>query len=125
MRKLGIILALVGLAFCASAAEVWEPAVGTGPETNTWRRLVVYGDQWSRWQLAGHGGAENKWRRAANLFVGDPAVSEMPHVNSDVYDADGDGNTNDGYVAYQWGQCTKTTRANKENGQGLRTDPQR
>ncbi len=101
-KKIGFLtgwIMLLSVCF-VQAAEVWEPGTGTGPETSVWRRLVVYGDQWGRQKVAGHGGAVNQYRRAANVYVGDPALQDNPSVPFDVYDADEDGNTNDGYVVY-------------------------
>ncbi len=100
MKKYVVVFGLFLSAFSLQAAEIWEPKTATGPETNVWRRLVIYGDQWSRHEIAGHGGAQNKWRRGANEYVGDPAVTDIPNAPVDFYDADEDGNTNDGYVAY-------------------------
>ncbi len=93
-----LIFFLAGL--FAQAAEVWEPKTGTGPETSTWRRLVVYGDQWSRKIIAGHGGVQNKWRNGYNTYIGETKPGDYLHLDADFYDADGDGDTTDGYTAY-------------------------
>jgi len=81
------------------AAEVWEPKVATGPEANRWRRIVTYGDQWSRHGLADHSKLHSKWRLGYNEHIGETAPGEYFNFDSDFYDADEDGNTNDGYVA--------------------------
>ena len=74
------IIAFLFFSTIATAADVWEPKPGTGPETNVWRRVVTYGDQWSRHALAGHGGSNNKWRRGSNPYVGDPPLVDMTHI---------------------------------------------
>jgi len=88
------------LVAASAIAEVWEPQTATGPETNVWRRLVTYGDQWSRHNAAGHNGVANKWRNGYNSYVGEAELSDYLVVSNDFYDADNDGSTNDGYVAY-------------------------
>jgi len=110
MKKRFVVLVLFATSLFVQAAEVWEPKAGTGPETNVWRRLVMYGDQWGRKNTAGHGGENNFWRRAANQYIGEPAAEEHPHAAVDFYDADGDGSTNDGYVAYL--EFSETNRLN-------------
>ncbi len=99
MKKMKLFLMLVLGALLAQAAEVWEPKAATGPETSTWRRLVMYGDQWSRHGAANHGGTYSQWRNGYNPFVGETKPGDYLHVDADFYDADGDGDTTDGYVA--------------------------
>ncbi len=100
MKKRFFILILFLLSLFVQAAEVWEPKAGTGPETTTWRRLVVYGDQWGRKGTSGHGGIHNKWRNGYNQFIGEAKPGDYLHLDCDFYDADGDGDTTDGYTAY-------------------------
>ena len=102
VKNILCLFSVLSFTFIATAAEVWEPKPGTGHETNVWRRLVVYGDQWSRHELAGHGGSQNRFRNYYNPYVGQSAKDGQDGYinNNDFYDADNDGNTNDGYVCY-------------------------
>ncbi len=100
MKKTAVFLFLFLAGLLVQAAEVWAPKAGTGPKTTTWRRLVAYGDQWGRKGIAGHGGAHNKWRNGYNTYVGETKPGDYLHLDVDFYDADGDGDTTDGYTAY-------------------------
>ena len=102
MKKITYMLSALCLlgAVNAFALDVWEPKAGTGAVETNESRLVVYGDQWSRHELAGHSGGYNRWRNPVNTYVGGPEVDAYEYLDYDYYDADGDGSTNDGYLAY-------------------------
>ncbi len=100
MNKRVFFLFCLFVASMLQAAEVWEPKAGTGPETSRWRRLVVYGDQWSRHGgMANHGGQLSLWRNGYNAHVGETKPGDYHYIDTDFYDADGDGDTTDGYTA--------------------------
>ncbi len=82
----------------ALATDVWAPQTPTGPVTNQLRPLVLYGDEWSRHFAAGHAGSANRWRDNYNPYYGDAPQNQRKDYPFDFYDADGDGNTNDGYI---------------------------
>ncbi len=98
MKKNAVFLILFFASLFVQAVEVWEPKAGVGPETTTWRRLVVYGDQWSRKVASTHGGPPNKWRYAYNDYVGQTRPGTYAHLDEDFYDADGDGDKTGGYI---------------------------
>ena len=97
---------VIGTAYLFSittaSADIWSPKPGTGPLTTNKTRLVVYGDQWSRHNLAGHGGIENRWRHPYNSFAGQTEIEHYDYYDFDFYDANGNGITNqsDGYLGY-------------------------
>ena len=102
LKTKSTVLLVLLFTFVVNAVDVWQPKPGTGAETNFWRRLVVYGDQWSRHELAGHGGAQYRFRNYYNPYVGDSSKNGEDGYfnNNDFYDADNDGDTNDGYVCF-------------------------
>jgi len=99
MKKSAVFLILFFASLFVQAVEVWDPKPATGPETTTWRRLVVYGDQWSRKGTSTHGGIPNKFRYGYNTTIGEAKPGDYAHLAEDFYDADEDGDKTDGYIA--------------------------